>query len=336
MGIRPGTLAPLRQGWQGRSIRYAPFIIGGLILILMPPFLPTFSQSMMTKGLIFAIFAISLDILVGYVGLLSFGHAAFFGAGGYVVGVLSLHYGIDSFWITFPGAILAALLVAAAFGAIVVRFSGLYFVLLTFAFGNLLFSVGWKWRYLQSLGIEGIIGIHRPDLGIPGFDWNSINFYFFVFVIFVICFFLLYRFINSPFGSVLKGIHSNEPRMRSLGYNTWLYKYIAYMVAGSFAGVSGALYAYHTRFVAAEFIGTEFSFIVVLMVLLGGSGRFVGPIIGAIVIIFVETFVSIAIPERWPLLLGVIFVAVIMFLRGGIAPTLVRLWDKGINRIWKL
>lgn len=332
MGIRTAILKPTRQRWEGQLVRFAPYIAGGVILIILPFLLPSFYQGIMTKALILAIFAMSLGLLIGYIGLFSFGHAAFFGVGGYVVGALMMHYGTNSFWITAPSGILAALLVAGAFGFIVVRFSGIYFLLLTFAFGQLLFSIAWRWNWLRTPGAEAIIGIPHPDLGIPGFAWNAINFYFFNFFIFIICFFLLYRIVNSPFGRALQGIHENEPRMRHLGYNTWLYKYIAYMVAGLFAGVGGVLFAYERGFVVPAFLGAEYSWLVILMVILGGSGMIFGPVIGAGLIVFGELLLSLTAPERWPLIMGAVLVVTIMFLRGGIAPHLFRLWKKGCYR----
>lgn len=317
---------------QGPLARFAPYIAGGAILILLPPFLPVYVQSLMTKTLIFAIFAMSLNLLMGYTGLFSLGHAAYFGAGGYAIGLLSVRYHIDSLWIGAPLAILIAALVAALLGTIALRLSGVYFLLITFALGQLLFSVAWKWIWLKSPGVIGIAGIRKPDLGIPGFTWNASSFYYFVFLVFVISFFLLYRFINAPFGLTQKGIRECEPRMRSLGYNTWVHKYVTFVISGLFAGLAGVLFGYHNGLITPAHFGVVSSTLAMLMVIIGGAGTLWGPVIGAALIVFVEFFSSVYAPERWPLILGAVFIAAVMYLRGGIGPYLLALCNIGTHR----
>jgi len=324
------------ERWERRLVRFSPYIAACVVLIVLPFFLPPFFQSIVTKAFSFAIFAMSLDILIGYTGLFSLGHAAFFGAASYAVAMLVLHAGISSFWITAPIGIITATVLAALLGLIVVRFTGIYFLFLTFAFGELLFSVAWKFKWFQSPGVEACVGIPRPDLGIPGFTWTVTSFYFFTFLFFVISFWLLYRIVNSPFGHVLKGIRENEARMRTLGYDTWLYKYIAYIIAGFFAGVGGIFFVYEMRFTCPETLGVQYSFIASLMVILGGAGTIFGSAIGALLMVYAELIISLFAPVRWPLIMGSIFVVTIMFLRGGLAPHLVSLWKKGCSSIWKL
>lgn len=323
---------PIRQTWQGHLVRFAPYITGGTILILLPPFLPVYVQSLMTKTLIFAIFAMSLNLLMGYTGLFSLGHAAYFGAGGYAIGVLAVRYHIHSLWIGAPLAILITGLVAAVLGTIALRLSGIYFLLITFALGQLLFSVAWKLKWLKSSGVEGIAGIPKPDLGIPWFTWDTSSFYYFVFLVFVLCFFLLYRGTSAPFGLTLKGIRECESRMQSLGYHTWLHRYITFIIAGMFAGVAGVLFSYHNGLIIPAHFGVVTSTLAMLMVIIGGAGTLFGPVIGAAVIVFVEFFSSVYAPERWPLILGAVFIASVMYLRGGIGPHLLALWKKGSHR----
>jgi len=322
----------IRKTRQGRLVRLVPYIAGGAILIVLPPFLPDYVQSLMTKTLIFAIFAMSLNLLIGYTGLFSLGHAAYFGAGGYAIGVLALRYDIESFWIGAPLAILIAGLVAAILGILALQLSGVYFLLITFALGQLLFSVAWKWGWLKSPGVEGIAGIPKPDLGIPWFDWSTTSFYYFVFLVFIICFFLMYRGINAPFGLTQRGIRGRESRMHSLGYHTWLHKYITFIIAGLFAGVAGALFVYHNGLIVPEHFGVGTSTMAMLMVIIGGAGTLFGPVIGATLIVFVEFFSSVYAPERWPLILGIVFIASVMYLRGGIGPHLLALWQKGSHQ----
>jgi branched-chain amino acid transport system permease protein len=315
---------------QAQIIRFAPYVGGVLLLLILPLFLSRYLQSLMTKCLIFAIFAMSLDIVLGYTGLLSLGHAAFFGTGGYVVGILLTRFGINNFWLSAPLAILITGMIAAVLGLIALRASAMYFLLLTFALGQLLYSVAWELDWLHAGGTQGLPGILKPVLGIPGFSWSTINFYYFVFLAFILCYFLIYRLVNSPFGRALQGIRESEPRMRALGYNTWLYKYIAFIIGGAFAGVAGMLSAYYKGMILAGDLGVTTSALAMLMLIIGGVGTLFGPCIGAIVIVFLEFFASTYTPERWPIILGAAFVAAILWLRGGIAVHLSKLWVKRI------
>lgn len=313
-------------------IIYGPPVAGSLILTILPLFLSSPLQSVLTKILIFSIFAMSLDILIGYAGLFSLGHAAFFGTAGYVTGIIMVKYGIDSFWINAPCGILAAAVLAPVLGFIALRVSDAYFLLVTFALGQLLFSAAWKWVSMTG-GSDGVPGIGRPDLGFPWFTWNSTAFYYFVFLIFGLCFWLLRRIIQSPFGRALIGIRECELRAQCLGYNTWLYKYVAFIVSGIFAGVAGVLFAYHTGIMVPSHLGVLSSALVSLMVIMGGPGTLFGSVIGAAVILSVEYFANIAAPERWLLILGAGFVASVMYARGGIGVHLLRLWEKVCVRI---
>ena len=325
------------QTWLGQLVIFIPYWGGSLFLVVLPFLLPPYYKILMTRILIFAIFAVSLDIIYGYTGLFSLGHAAFFGVGGYTVGLLMVKYGINSFWIGAPLAILMTLLVAAIFGIIALRVSGIYFLLVTFAMGQLLVSIATKWTFLSTSGsTEGVMNILRPSLNISWITWNITNFYYFVLLIFIICFFVLYRFINSPFGHVLQGIRESEPRMRTLGYNTWLYKYIAFIVAGLFAGIAGVLIAYHDGFMVPASFGVGTSTVVMFMVIIGGAGTLYGPVIGSAILILVEFIASTYTPEHWPLILGVFFVLIIMYAKkGGVAVHISKFWQK-ILVAWKL
>jgi len=328
--MRTDKLKPIGQPWRELLLRLTPYIIAATLLLILPLFLPPYLQRMITKVLIFALFAMSLNLIWGYTGLISLGHAAFFGVGGYTSGILILRFGIESFWLVAPAAILIATLFAAVFGFIALRVSGLYFLMVTFTLGQLLFSLAEQWFHMTG-GSHGLRGIPLPDLGFP-FIWNTISWYYVVFLVFAICYFLLYRIVNSPFGYALQGIRENEPRMRALGYNTWLYKYIVLIIAGLFAGVAGVLFAHWNKLIAPVHLGLPTSLLGLLFVIIGGAGTLLGPVIGAVVVIFIEFYASIYTPERWPLILGVLFVIAIMFLRGGIFPHLVNLWKKVKSR----
>jgi branched-chain amino acid transport system permease protein len=311
--------------WERRFYSLAPYLGIAVLLIILPPFLSSYYLGMLTKVLIFAIFAASLDLIMGYGGLFSMGHAAYLGVSGYAVGILSLRMGINLFWILLPLAIFVSLAAAAVIGYVSLRVSGVYFLLVTLAFGQLLSIVATKWFKITG-GSDGLVGIMPPNLGIPGFHMGTYGFYYMVFIICTICFVLLHRIVNSSFGSALVGIRENEMRMRSLGYNTWALKYLAVIIAGGFAGVAGILYAYFYGAMVPKTLAIEMSTAVMLMVIIGGPGTLFGPFMGAVVFVLAEHFARIYVPERWPLLLGGIFIACVMLVPGGFANYLSRFW----------
>ena len=282
---------------------------------------------MLTQILIFSIFAMSLNLLIGYSGLFSLGHAAFFGVGGYTTGILIIHFGMTNFWLPALAGVLMATLTAAVCGILVLRLTGIYFLFVTLALGQLLAAVVQKVPRWTG-GTQGLIGIGYPDLGLP-FTMNATSFYYFVLVILIICAFLLYRIVNSPFGHALQGIREDEHLLRHLGYNTWLYKYIAFIIAGTFAGVAGILYGHFNSILIPGYLDAMTSTTVALMVILGGASTIFGPILGAAVVLFLQYYASIFVPERWPLILGAVFVLSVTFLRQGIGVYSLRL----LNRI---
>lgn len=316
-----------RQTGRGWLFSLGPYVIICIVLLVVPPFISNYHMSILTKVLIFAIFAMSLDLILGYTGLLSLGHAAYLGVAGYSAGILMVHYGLDSFWLVMPLGVLAAGIFAAIIGYIALRVSGVYFLLVTLAFGQLLSVVAVKWRAMTG-GTDGLVGITVPDLGLPGFTWTPSSFYYLVFIAFIVCYFLLHRITNSPFGRALVGIRENEPRMLCLGYNTWAHKYIAFILAGLFAGVAGVLFAPLYKIMVPAHLGLTTSAAVMLMVIIGSAGTLFGPVIGAALVVFLEHFVSIYTPERWPLILGGIFVICVLFIRGGFGIYLMRFWRR--------
>jgi len=313
--------------WQNRLFTLAPYLGAGIVFLFLPPFLPTYYLSMLTKVVIFGIFAMSLDLVLGYTGLISLGHAAFLGIGGYTFGILMIRGGINSFWVLVPSAIAVTSIIAAITGYIALRVSGVYFLLITLAFGQLFSSVAVKWRAMTG-GTDGLVGIKYPSLGLPGFVWTEYSFYYLVLIIFALCFFLLYRIVNSSFGHAIVGIRENEPRMQSLGYNTWVYKYAAFIIGGIFAGAAGALFAPFYGAVMPSHLGLITSAMVMLMVVIGSPGTLFGPVIGSLVVLFLEYFSSVYSPERWPLVLGGVFVICVLFLRDGIGLHLARSWRR--------
>ena len=312
-----------------------PWALAGVVFLIVPLLLPGFLQGMMSKFLIFAIFSMSYNVVAGYTGLVSLGQAAYFGVAGYAVALLMYHFGIDSLWATAPIGTLMGTVVAAAFGPLVLRVSGLYFLILTFALGRLCYSIAWNVPWLNCPGMQGIAGLPQPNLGFPGFKWSYLSFYFFTLIAFAIAMFLQYRLSKSPFGHSLAGIREGEARMEALGFNVWLHKYIAFIIGGAFAGVAGVLFVYYNRFIEPAHLDIMFSFLPMCMVIIGGPGTLWGPAVGAGVIVFVEYYSSVMIPQRWPLVLGGLFVFAIMFARKGLAVYAASGWRKAEARLWR-
>jgi branched-chain amino acid transport system permease protein len=311
-------LNALRRIGREQAVRFVPYIMGIAVFIIIPPFLPLYFQGIMTKIFIFAIVAISLDIIFGYSALWSLGHAVYFGAAAYTTGILIVRVGIESFLLVAPVALLVAGLLAMMFGLIALRGGGVYFLILTLALGELTFSVAWRWTSLTG-GDSGIASIPAM-MGVT-------SFYYFVLLTFLVCFYLLYRLINSPFGGALEGIRDSEPRMRCLGYNTWIFKYIAFVISGVVAGVAGVVFASYNGCVVPDHVGLVTSAQLMIMVMLGGAGTLFGPALGAALIVILEQIASVYMPQRWPLILGATFVICAMFARNGLWLQLVELWS---------
>ncbi len=290
-----------------------------IALSLLPLVLPNYYLGLATQMMIFAIFAMSLDILLGYTGLPSLGHAAFFGVAGYTAAIVSLNV-TQHFAFVAVSSLGVTLLICAIFGLLALRTSGNYFLMITMALAQVVWGLAFKWRSLTG-GDDGLPGISRPSLGLPFSIWDTTNFYIFIFVIFVLVTAFLSLFARSPFGLALKGVRESETRMQALGYNVWLYKYLAFMIAGFFAGVAGMLFTYYNGFVSPEDLSIVLSAKVLLMVILGGAGTLLGPALGAAIIVLLEDVISTW-TEHWLLTLGSIYVTVVMLAPNGIAGLL--------------
>ena len=318
--IRDGRLTPKMS-----AFRAVPYLVCVVFLLLCPLFLKPTTVSMLSKCLIFALFAASLDVVMGYGGMRSFGHAAYFGLGGYTVTLLYNHANITNFWLV----LLVVLVVCAIFGAAIsyftLKFSGTYFLIVTMAFGQLLSAVAVKWIAFTG-GSDGQSG-HRPDLGFVKIKWNQSSLFYFVLICFLICFIILKLIMRSSFGRTIVGVRENEGRMRALGYNTWQTKYVACIVAAVFAGIAGMLYSYIYLIMTPTDFDLTTSAKPMLMVIMGGGSTLWGPAIGGFVITLFETYAGQFAPERWPLLLGLLYVVCVLFLRGGISPYLIRLYN---------
>jgi branched-chain amino acid transport system permease protein len=291
-------------------------LVAGLALLVLAPLaLASYPLGLLTKMLIFGIFAMSLNLVMGYGGLPSLGHSAYFGVGAYTVGLLALKV-TANVWIDVGAGLLAATLTAAIFGVLALRAEGSYLLMITLALAQVLWGIAFGWRRLTG-GDDGLPGVPRPADGLPWSLASGTAFYYLVLVVFVATVALLALIVRSPFGRALVGIRESERRMEVLGYDTWLYKYVAFVIAGALAGVAGMLFVYFNGFVSPVYLGVVFSATVLIMVILGGAGTLLGPALGALVIVFLENVVS-TYTQHWLLVLGVIYVGVTMFAPHGL------------------
>jgi len=272
---------------------------------------------------IFAIFGLGLNLLLGYTGLLSFGQATFFGSAAYVAGWLLKNHGINAFAALGIGVAVGAAS-AALVGYLCVKRSGLYFIMLTFALNQLFYFVAYQWTSVTG-GEDGMPGVPRPAFF--GIDFKDPrNYYVFVSALFLGSLWIMRRIVGSPLGKILQGIRENEMRAEAVGYNVARFKLLAFVIGGAFSGLAGVLYAMLFGIVPLEAIGFVASGNVVFATLIGGSGSLYGPIIGSVVFIWLSESVS-TLWARWPLLLGVAFVAVVLFFRGGVVEAWSRFWS---------
>jgi branched-chain amino acid transport system permease protein len=288
---------------------------GALVLALLPLWVSSYQIGLLTKMLIFAIFAMSLNLALGYGGLPSLGHAAYFGVGAYTVGLLALRV-TANFWVDFGAGLAAAAVTAALFGLLALRARGSYLLMITLALAQVLWGIAFGWRGLTG-GDDGLPGVPRPAAGLPWSFADGGRFYYLVLAVFGLTVAALALIVHSPFGRALVGIRESECRMEVLGYDTWLHKYAAFVLAGLFAGVAGSLFVYYNGFVSPAYLSIVLSATALIMVILGGAGTFLGPVVGSAAIVFLENVVS-AHTQRWLLVLGVIYVAVTLFAPSGL------------------
>lgn len=288
-------------------------IVVALIAFLMaaPFILRTFYLRIVTEILIWGILAMAINIMSGYTGLAPLGQAGIFGMAAYVVGFLVVKAGVNQMYVTVPAGILGATLLSVVFGAIAIRTSGLYFLMITLAEGMIIWGLAYRWAAVTGAE-NGLRGISRPEA------INDFNVYYYVVLAVVaLVIYVIYRVVKSPFGLTLQGIREGERRMRALGYNVPLHKFIAFVLAGFFSGVAGVLYVYYNNFVSPTSVEFARSAEELLMVILGGSGTFWGPIVGSAIITTVKHQVSLY-TDRWLMILGAIYVFAILVAPGGL------------------
>ncbi|HZX94371.1 MAG TPA: branched-chain amino acid ABC transporter permease [Myxococcales bacterium] len=293
-----------------------------IALLLSPLLLPSeFYVNIAAQVLIAAIFALSLNLLVGYGGLISLGHAAYLGTAAYLTIGLVTRAGFGQ----LPAALCAvglATAMAAVFGLLALRATGLGFLMITLALGQILWGLAYRWVALTG-GDNGLSGFTRPaPLGLALTSPRA--FYLFVVAVFACAFVLLALLARSPFGAGLRGVRDQPRRMQALGWNTWLIRYAAFVIAGFWGAVAGVLFAYYNQFISPHVLGLTSSAEVLLMVIAGGAGTLLGPLAGAAVVVLLKNVAS-AYVTRWVMLLGIVFVAIVVFMPEGLVPGLSRL-----------
>ena len=274
-----------------------------------------YATTVLRDMLVFATFALSLNLLVGYAGMPSLGHAAYFGAGAYAAGIAGQRLATDQLHVTMGAAVLVAGVLALLIGALVVRSSGIFFLMLTLAFAQMVFAIAFQWTEVTG-GSNGFPGVRRPSIG--ELDLSAPDRVFMlVATVFLLVTWLLWRISRSTYGRALIGVRENERRMRALGYDTTRLRLSAFVLAGALAGVAGALAAYSARFVSPSDAGIGTSVTAFVMVLIGGAGTLLGPILGAGIVLYIERVLSSSIPYAQTVL-GLLFIGFVLLARQGI------------------
>jgi branched-chain amino acid transport system permease protein len=314
-----------------RALVLALGVAALVLLAALPAFAEKFYVQLFTKILIMAIFAMSLDLVVGYTGLVSFGHAAFFGTAGYILALVTPQYQAANLWLTLALALAGSAVLALAIGALVLRTSGIYFIMVTLAFAQMLFFLFHDTKI--GGGSDGIYIHVRPVADIAGWQpfslENFVHYYYLVLVLAVATFLLLSRVLTSLFGQVIVGIRVNEHRMRSLGYPAFRYKLACFVLSGTLAGLAGYLATVQFGFVNPDMLAWHLSGSVLMMVILGGMGTLIGPALGAMALLVLElAFQSLPavgtlnLGKHWQLLMGASIVVVALALPNGLVGLL--------------
>ena len=295
--------------------------LGVALLIAVPPLMLALGQpfyvDLVRRIMILAIAAVSLNLILGYGGMVSFGHAAYLGIGAYAVGILGF-YGIANGWLHLALAVAASALVAAAIGAVSIRTSGVYFIMITLAFTQMLYYLGIS--VAEFGGDDGMRLKFRSRFPLIDLN-NSVQFYYLVLALMLIAVYLTYRIVNSRFGLVLRAAKSNEARSRAIGFSPYPYRLVAFVIAGAMCGLAGALYGNHTNYITPGLMSWQQSGDIMFMVILGGMASTAGPVLGAFVLLLLEDLLS-GWTEHWQVILGPLLVLSVIFFRRGLAGIL--------------
>jgi branched-chain amino acid transport system permease protein len=302
-----------------------------LILIAVPWVASEYQSLMLAYGLIYAIAGLGFNLLLGYTGLLSFGHSAYFGVGAYTVALMVKYLRVSSMELYLLGAIVGSVIVTAVFGFVCVRYTRIFFGILTLALSQVLWSLAFKFFWVTG-GTDGLRVPTPTLLGVVSGKGDKIAFlshhyYYYVLVIFLACAALMWVIVNSPFGKALQAIRDNETRAEFVGVQIWRYRWVAFLVSGVFTGLAGALWVPLNGLTTPDIMHWTFSGEIVFMTVLGGFRTFTGPIVGAIVFNYLKTY-AVGYTVYWQMLLGVVLVVLVLSLPTGIVGTFERLWSR--------
>ncbi len=298
----------------------------GIIVITslgLPLVLTDYGMSLTTEILIMAIFAMSLGLIMGYAGLISLGHAAFFGIGAYTIALLGQH--VSSLYILILASVILSGAVAFITGALFIRTSHFFFLMITLAFCQMVFALVWQLKPITG-GADGLKVTAVLDFGLGEIKEPTSIFYVMA-ISFLIIYFFIQFFVASPAGKIIKGIMENESRMKALGFNTRVYKLLVYTLSGMLAGFAGSLYTYFNEFVSPELTSWIFSGQLMLMVIIGGVGTLIGPVIGTGFYLLLQNYIS-SYTDRWQFIIGIIFIVLVLFGRGGIVHWCSYIWER--------
>jgi branched-chain amino acid transport system permease protein len=300
-----------------------------LALIVMPFVVPPYQTVLLSYGLVLAIAALGFNLLLGYTGLLSFGHSAYFGVGAYAVAFIVKYLKFESMEAFLLGGILASGAVAALFGLLCVRYTKIFFGILTMALSQVLWSLAYKFFWVTG-GSDGL-RVPTPTLlgglvraGSDKFEFLSHRYYFYVLAVFVVCVAVMWVIVHSPFGKALQAIRDNETRAEFVGVQVWHYRWVAFLISGIFTGLAGALWVPLNGLTTPDILHWTFSGKMVFFTVLGGFQTFFGPIIGAIIYNYLETY-AVGHTVYWQMVLGIVLVVLVLALPAGVVGTLWRL-----------
>jgi branched-chain amino acid transport system permease protein len=286
----------------------------GIVVLVLPPLLPSFYLFLMTRILFLSLVAMSFVLLAGFGGMLSLGQTAFFGLAGYIVAIGSVRYGLDLV-VVLPLGLLAAVVLGALFALLAVRTQGIYFLVMTVAFGQIAYSIALQWNVVTG-GYDGLTGLRAPTVFGHTFS-GPIEMFYFTLVPVALLYLALKHFVRSPCGVALQGVRDNPKRMAALGFNVTLQRFVAIVISSGVAGVAGILSAYFYGLMGPDMIGLDAAVTILFVSLLGGVGYFEGAIVGATVFVLLEDIASQA-TDRYRMIIGVMFVLIVLFLPKGI------------------
>jgi branched-chain amino acid transport system permease protein len=305
----------MRSRLSTRTIAVIALLLG---LALLPIYVELtgspFVLTLFTRIVILALAAVSLNLILGYSGMMSFGHAAYIGIGGYAVGMLA-HEGIFTGFVQWPVALAASALFALVIGALSLRTRGVYFIMITLAFAQMAYYV--VAGLARYGGDDGLTIYKRSQFFEPLNLSSKVQFYYLCVALLYASIYLVWRIVNSRFGLVIQGARSNDTRMRAIGFPTYRYKLVCFVISGTLCGLAGALLANHTDFVSPAMMYWTRSGDLIIMVVLGGMGSVIGPVFGAVALLVLEEVLS-GITEYWQIILGPLLLLVVLFARGGI------------------